>query len=222
MCFSANASFTLGAVLISTGIFSIIRANKSNKNYIFLALIPLFFGIQQIIEGIVWWQLYGNKSPSSSFWIYFYLFFALYFWPAFIPLCTYRIEQNTTRKKVLAGFMIAGMILGSIIYVPLLLGIISTKAIIVGQCIQYIVNQSNTISWLYSIGYILIITMSLLLSSIPKIKLLGILIFISATISYCWYFYAFTSTWCFFAAAISIYIAYIMFQYPSVVKQTDD
>ena len=73
MCFSANASFTLGAVLISTGIFSTIRANKANKNYIFLALIPIFFGIQQVIEGIVWWQLYENKSPSSSFWIYFYL-----------------------------------------------------------------------------------------------------------------------------------------------------
>ena len=218
MCFSADASFSLGTVLISSGIFSAIRANKANKNYIFLALIPIFFGIQQIIEGIVWWQLYGSKSPISSFGIYFYLFFAFYFWPFFIPLCAYRIEQNTTRKKVLAGFLIAGTILGSIIYIPLLLGIISAQAIIAGQCIQYIVNQSNTISWLYSIGYILIITMSLLLSSIPKIKLLGILIFISATISYWWYFYAFTSTWCFFAAFISLYIVYIMYRLPMKTK----
>ena len=214
MCFSAKASFTLGALLISTGIFSTITAKNSNKNYIFLALIPIFFGIQQVIEGIIWLQMYGDKFTGSSFWVYFYLFFAFYFWPAFIPLCSYRIEQNTTRKKVLAGFLLAGIILGAIIYVPILLGVISTKAMVMGQCIQYDVHQSITLSSLYTIFYLFIITMSLLISSIPKIKLLGIVILISANISYWWYFHAFTSTWCFFAAAISIYIAYIVYRLP--------
>mgnify|MGYP000496965972 CR=1 FL=1 len=220
MCFSATASFTLGAVLLATGAFSTVIAAKSNTNYLFLALIPIFFGIQQNIEGIIWWQLYQNNfSTFTSFWIYLYLFFAFYFWPAYIPLCAYYLEKNPFRKKILIGFIIAGTILGSVIYGPLLLGIISAQATIAGQCIHYVVYQSTTLIWWYTISYILIVTISLLLSSAPKIKLLGMVTFIAALAAYWWYFHAFTSIWCFFSAALSIYVASIIYQLPVIAKR---
>ena len=129
-----------------------------------------------------------------------------------MPLCTYFIEKKAFQKKLLRRLIFAGATLGVIIYAPILVGAVSAQASIIGHCIQYAVYQSPPLIYTYTICYLLIILMSLLLSSISNIKLLGLAVLISAIVSYWWYFHAFTSIWCFFAAALSIYIAHIVHQ----------
>ena len=221
MCFSATASFSMSALLVATGIVSTITAINTNKRYLLLALIPIVFGIQQGIEGIIWWQLLSGENDSRlAFSTSFYLFFAYYFWPVYMPVCTYFIERNVLRKKILAGFIIAGAALGAILYVPLLAGVIPVQAFVVGACIHYAVYQSTPLLLTYTLCYQFIVLMSLFLSSEPRLKLLGGMILVASFISYWWYFYAFTSIWCFFSAGISLYIAYIVYQSARGSKST--
>jgi hypothetical protein len=210
MCFSATASFTLGALLISAGTFSVITAYKSNKSYLFFSLIPIFFGIQQGIEGIIWWQLHAGNLSSVHIYAYMYLFFAFYFWPTYVPFCVYRIETYPVRKKIICLFMIVGIILSIIMYTPILFGIIPSNVTIVSHSIHYEVYPWGPLIWTYTTCYAVILIMSLLFSSVRGINIFGIMTLISGLVSYWWHIYAFTSIWCFFAAILSVYIIYLM------------
>ena len=51
MCFSASASFTASAVLIPLGLYSNHLATRHERpDYKPLALVPFFFGVQQLVE----------------------------------------------------------------------------------------------------------------------------------------------------------------------------
>lgn len=215
MCFSATASFTLGSLLVPIGIFCVAIAYKANKNFIFLAIIPIIFGMQQYTEGIIWMQLGANNLSAAHLYTYIYLFFALYFWPAYLPICAYYIEKEIVRKKMMRVFVIMGQAVGIIIYAQVLLGYLSSKVMIVNQTLNYEVYHLDMLGWTYSTSYVLIMILPLVFSSAFRIKIFGILLLISSMVSYGWYIYAFTSVWCFFAAILSIYIAYIIYNLPS-------
>ena len=65
MCFSATASFTAGSVLSAVGIATIMKAER--KSEVPFAMIPLLFGVQQFIEGVVWLTL--RDVPSANAYI---------------------------------------------------------------------------------------------------------------------------------------------------------
>lgn len=52
MCFSPEASFVGGLIISSIGIATIKKVHKPSQ--IIFASIPLFFGVQQIAEGLLW------------------------------------------------------------------------------------------------------------------------------------------------------------------------
>ena len=54
MCFSANASFAAGALLLGISAFTIRAARTPAEQP--LAAIPLLFGLQQLCEGAIWCQ----------------------------------------------------------------------------------------------------------------------------------------------------------------------
>jgi hypothetical protein len=221
MCFSTTASFTLSTVLVSTGFFSVFTAYKLNKHYLLIALMPIILGLQQGFEGIIWWSFRSGNYLNIHFYTYLYLFFAFYFWPSYIPISVYLTEKNSSRKKILMGFIIAGQMLGIILYLPLLFNIIPVSTHIIKHSIHYATYQSAPVLWIYSIGYIGLLTIPLFLSSSLPIRFFGLMVLLSSLIAYWLYLYVFTSMWCFFAAVLSIYIAYIIIQLPKKqVKNT--
>lgn len=62
MCFSAEASYAAAAVLLPSSALAINRARK-NRRYLAFAALPLFFGLQQLFEGLVWTA--GNLSNAN-------------------------------------------------------------------------------------------------------------------------------------------------------------
>jgi len=52
MCFSPEASFAGGVIISTIGIATILKVHKPSQ--IVFASIPIFFGIQQIVEGVLW------------------------------------------------------------------------------------------------------------------------------------------------------------------------
>jgi hypothetical protein len=215
MCFSATASFTAGALLVSAGLLGMRLALKQNKDYLLFSLIPLFFGIQQLSEGLIWILMNRNGFNSAKLVGYFYLFYAFYFWPIYVPLSVYFIEKVGPRRKLIGSFIIAGSILGSILYIPILFQQEPYRLSLAQHSISYEVYQTGVWRWIYSITYLFIITFSLISSSQLRVKIFGSLIYISSLVAYYLYVYAFTSIWCYLAAILSIYIIFVVIKAPA-------
>ncbi|MGG7567013.1 DUF6629 family protein [Rhodovulum sp. DZ06] len=127
MCFSAEASFTAFGVLTVMGTVSIVRARRLGfgAGKTFLSAFPLFFGIQQGFEGLVWLAINGAVPVSWHLPATMgFLFFAVGFWPAAGPLAGWMIETKPRRKKlflpfVAAGFAVAGVLFAAAVMDPL-------------------------------------------------------------------------------------------------------
>ncbi len=102
MCFSPTASFISGSILITTGIYSLRQVRSSSA--VPFASIPLLFGIQQIVEGVVWLS-FGSVTLHSIATTMFVMFSHV-FWPIFVPLAIWLIEKNPIRKKMILGICI--------------------------------------------------------------------------------------------------------------------
>ncbi len=69
MCFSATASFIAGSALSAGGIVTLrMTARRAEIPF---AMIPLLFGVQQLIEGMVWLSLAnGPPWPNTATLLY--------------------------------------------------------------------------------------------------------------------------------------------------------
>src|SRR3989344_2609319 len=88
MCFSPAASFIASGGLAAIGVSSYSIAPKNQK---LIASIPFIFAIQQAVEGFQWLSLDSNISPTFS---YAFLFFALLFWPVYIPWIVFHLDKK--------------------------------------------------------------------------------------------------------------------------------
>ena len=66
MCFSAEASFAGRIIISAIGVATVTKVHKSSQ--IVFASIPLFFGVQQMVEGTLWLTI---PSPAYCY-IYFF------------------------------------------------------------------------------------------------------------------------------------------------------
>src|SRR5262249_39162470 len=85
MCFSPEASFLAGAALLPAGCYCVQSAFRKDLRYLPLAVVPVAFGVQQWSEGVVWLGLQGNDPTLITQASVFFLFFAVAFWPFWIP-----------------------------------------------------------------------------------------------------------------------------------------
>jgi hypothetical protein len=211
MCFSATASFTVGISLMVAGAYSFITAHNHHKKYMLLSLVPLFFGLQQCLEGLVWLSLSADRLALTQFVGQLYLFFAFFLWPSYLPLSIYPIETNLGRKKILRYFIIAGGSLGLALYLPILLHMTPLPISSTHHSISYGVYQASPDLRTYAtLCYAFISIFPLFLSTQRKIQLLGVLALLSFLAAYWWLIYAFTSVWCFFVAVLSVYIVHVV------------
>ena len=204
MCFSATASFTAASLLSVIGIASL--KSIKNKNYTFLAAIPLLFGIQQFCEGVVWVSLnYGLSESLLYFFSYSFLLFAYILWPFWIPVSLYFLETQKQRKNWFIFLVLLGISLAIFLaYTVYMHGITPT---ISDQHITYDTNNyDNKIAFIALLIYFITTIVPFFLISSSILNIFGILLLLSAAISlYVWQV-AFTSTWCFFSAILSSYL----------------
>lgn len=205
MCFSATASFVAGGILVGAGIYS-VRHAIADKRFLPYASIPLIFGIQQGIEGLVWNRIAAQDPVAIHVLSILYLFFAYGFWPFFIPFCIGLIERDPVHKKILNGLMYLGLLWGGGAYAVVLLNTHLLSTSVIHHSIVYTLNFTDLPTLIYTLGYILIVTGAFFLSTATRIKLFGVLLLLSVFISVALFYYAFCSVWCFFAAGLSLFI----------------
>lgn len=209
MCFSANASYGSAAVLMAVGSYTTL-ANRE-KSRVMISLVPFLFGVQQLAEGIIWQTMGQNSSwLPRQYAILTFLVFALSVWPSYIPWSIYQIETNPRRRKNLK-------ILGGMgIFVSLLTGWVLLRsdlsAYSVGHSLAYqISNVPRHPKWPSNLEFIFYAVPTLVpffMSTLREIKKAGYLITAAMVITHIVNQEASASMWCFFAALISIYIAF--------------
>lgn len=199
MCFSATASFITAAVTGTIGILTLCRANERRK--LPLAATPVFFALQQGVEGLLWLNLpQSPDGPISTGLTYLFLFFAQVFWPVYVPITAALIEPNERRRKLIIVCVVLGLGVGAFF-----LWSLATQhhsALIIHDHIVYVTQHRYSDA--VALTYLAATSLPLLVSSQRTVFALGAIILAGSVIAYVFYWEAFVSVWCFFAAGASV------------------
>lgn len=216
MCFSAAASFTAAAVLVTTGTIA-LKVNPSPKTRAFAA-IPILFGIQQLSEGFVWRGLADGGSIFPQSWaIFAFLFFAWVIWPTWVPWSILRMEDNPRRRKILAAFVGFGLFFATMATYALATG--DPYVEIKGQCLDYGFRRHNVDFIppnLHALIYFSTAVISFFVSSKAWVHRTGYFILSGLVVTLLFWKFAVTSVWCFFAALASLHICLHLYRENSV------
>jgi hypothetical protein len=222
MCFSAEASFAASAALLPAGAFCVHRAVHRDARLLPLALTPAAFGVQQAAEGFVWLGLHRGDAALVERGAVVFLFFALAFWPFWIPFSLLPVEGRRAGKRILA-VAVALSLVWIWVYFPLAAEpgrLLSTA--VVHHSIAYdfrdlpALHLAPRVAW--RIAYLAAICVPLLVAR-PGVGyrlrlIVGVLI--AALFAFCYlvYWYAFTSVWCFFAALLALLLVGVFARLP--------
>lgn len=215
MCFSPEVSFTLSGALAVGGTYCVHQARKIDRKFLPLAAVPIVFGVQQFGEGCVWTGIARGDARLTTIAGIAFLFFALWFWPIWIPLCTLFVERSRKTKLFLLAMTALGALIGVLLFVPTAL---APSWLLVGvdhHSLRYNIDPSPIFHAIpgavWQAGYIAAVATPLFVSSEHKLVHAGVAIVLSAAITRVFFDYAFASVWCFFAAALSLYVCFVFY-----------
>ena len=207
MCFSAEASFAGSVIISAIGIATVTRVHKPSQ--LVFACIPLFFGMQQLAEGILWLTLpHPEHLALQKIDTYIFLIMAQVVWPTMIPLSVLLMEKLKKRRRFIVILLAMGLSVS--LYYAYCLIFMNVNPQITGYHIQYRNDfPQGMANWVFAVYLIASIT-PLFVSSIKRTHLLGVLMFLSCLVTAIFFRQYLTSVWCFFAAFISGVIYWIL------------
>jgi hypothetical protein len=218
MCISSEVSFTLAATLGAAGGYCVRRAARDNRSLLPLAVIPLVFGVQQFCEGWVWTGVARGDPALTTTAATLYLFFALLFWPVWIPFSMLLLERSRRTRRALGAMTLLGAVLGLGLMVPLVVDPGWLAIQVSHHSLHYSIGQSPIFQvfpgTLWEGLYLLVVSTPLFVSSEKKMVHCGVAVIISASVTYVFFDHALASVWCLFAAALSVYLCVIFAQLP--------
>lgn len=204
MCFSAEASFVAAAVIGGVGCLNLLTL-KLRKSLILVALIPFLFTFHQFSEGLVW--LYLNNSHPDALMLkympYIYLIFAFLVWPVYFPLSFWLAESDLLRKRILLAMVFAGIVL-DIFYLTLI-----PKGGFALNIYEYSIRYSFPSGGLPYV-YAAIGVLPILISSLKKAWIFGLLLTIAYFFTQYFFEKTFVSVWCFFGAISTLALYFIL------------
>jgi len=207
MCFSAEASFAGGVIISAIGIAAVTKVHRSSQ--LVFASIPLFFGIQQLVEGSLWLTIpLGDHVSLKEVSTYIFLIMADVLWPTMIPLSVLMMEDKLKKKKILLVLLGMGITLS--MYYAFCLFYFDVMPEIKGYHIHYNTTFPKYLSMPAFIIYLVVTITPLFLSSIKRTRLMGVLMFLSCLVTAIFFTQYLTSVWCFFAAILSGVIYWIL------------
>lgn len=213
MCFSATSSFVIAAALVPAGIATMRAARLIDDRWLALAGFPLFFGVQQAIEGAVWLGVNSHDEVLVAWASRAFLFFSHFFWLAFPPLATYAVEPDAGRRKIMAALGITGAIGGLSVFLPALVNPDWLTVAVVNGNLEYmttLVYDGIVGRSLLRYAYAFVVIVSLMASSIRSVQVFGLLIFASLSFTTTVFPHAIISVWCYLAAVLSVYMVWMI------------
>ncbi len=198
MCFSAPVSFVSAATLLTLGTVALRRTRRASEWP--FALIPAWFGVQQLLEGGLWLtleqpqQAYLNTLLTQCFSV-----FSQVIWPLYIPLAVWLLEPAGWRRRTMGLLALAGA--SASFYLLWYLLRVPAVAQVQGRHIAYIFPHFHQplATTLYLFGA----CVTPLLSGFKAVRLFGLLATLSLLTTATFYAQWLISVWCFFAALLS-------------------
>lgn len=201
MCFSAPASFLAAGAIGAVGV-ACLAHTQSPREWP-LAAMPLLFAFQQAIEGALWLTLpVAPDGPRATMLALVFLIFAKVFWPVYAPLTALLVEPDARRRWAM-GIVLAAGTASAMWFLRSTLAV-DAEASVLGGHIVY--GPKAELPVLVVALYMTATCAAALLSSHAAVRLLGLIVIAGAALTFVYYWHAFTSVWCFFAAAASIVI----------------
>ncbi len=213
MCYSTTVSFAAAAVLTGGGIACLKKAEGFNRLTGVFPALPLLFGVQQAIEGVVWWSLGTNDPELVRSSAMGFLLFSHVIWPVVIPFSCYLAEPEQRYKGLFLLLTLLGVVFALSTYAPLWLnpGWLAVEE--VHHSLVYrttLLYDSVLPRTVVTLAYMAIVLLPLLLSVQQTYRILGVLMLLAAILTTAMFKLAFISVWCFFAALISLYIYFVV------------
>jgi len=201
MCFSATASFITGGCLTVLGTLMVRRINKRSE--LPFAAIPLLFGIQQLVEGLLWIAIDHEMLLLKTITTYLFTMFSHLLWPAYVPYAIAMMENSKDgwRHKLMWAFRAIGIVVALHLMVQVA---IQPLTAVVDTHIIYL--SPFFYAWPMMLLYVTATCIVSLFSSHVWIRLFGLMVLISFVVCYLLYTQALFSVWCFFAAILSLMI----------------
>lgn len=221
MCFSAEASFILGGALVPAGAYAIAKTRQAGPEWLPFAIYPLAFGIQQVFEGIVWLAFENGDAATLAWSSRGFLFFSHFFWLAWVPISVWRLEPDPKRKRMASILAVFGFLFGLSLFLPSFLIGEWLRVEVVNRSLDYkttLVYQDPISRTVLRVIYAIIILSALFISSNRRIRIFALMIAVSVGATYLFFAYAFISVWCFFAAGLSAYLAWVVQQEAQAVS----
>jgi MFS family permease len=219
VCFSAEASFVTGAVLLPAGVYCTVAAVRKNRSYLPHAVAPLLFAVQQFAEAGVWAGLDRDDPAVVRPFALVFLFFAVAFWPAWASFAAAFLEPRPRWRGCLFALSALGFVLGLTCYLPAAGRYDEWVQVrIAGHSVQYDLSRmpaaETVVGAVWRWVYLGLVCLPLLTTRDRRLGLFGVAVATAAVIAYLVFRYAFASVWCFFAAALSAQLCYVLYRVP--------
>ena len=213
MCFSPEVSFSLAGTLAIGGGYCIHKAVRVDRAYLPLATIPAIFAVQQFCEGWVWSGVERGDPTLTKVAALSYLFFALFLWPVWIPYSMLLVERSRRTRLFLRAMTLLGIVVGLGLLIPIVVDPAWLALGVNHHSIHYNIAESPIFGVfpgvLWQALYLIVVSTPLFVSSLHKMVHCGVAVILSAAATHVFFDYAFASIWCFFAAALSLYLCVV-------------
>lgn len=223
MCFSAPASFVAGSVLLATGGVAVRSVWRGSRSALPLALTPFLFGVQQLAEGFVWLGLERHNPELTRNAALVFLFFALSFWPAWLPLCAACLDERPWARRLFGAVALVGTGWFALLFWPLLLHPDQYLQI---ELAHHSIAYNYPAVPLMQLGprelfralYMVMGGAPLIACTDRRARNFGLMLGGAALVTRLAYAHAFPSVWCFFAAVLAVYLSLALRQSPAKTK----
>jgi hypothetical protein len=218
MCLSPEVSFSLSGALLVTGVYCLDKAIRTDRSWVPMAMVPLAFGAQQFCEGWVWTGLHRGNASLVTVAASAYLFFALCFWPMWIPFSMLLVHRSGPVRMFLWAMTALGIAMGVVLTLPLVLHPTWLHVDVASHSLHYNVDDSPAFQLLpnmvWQVLYFIAVATPLLVSGLRKMVHFGMVLILSAAATHIFQPHTFASVWCCFAAAMSLYLVTLFYQLP--------
>ena len=201
MCFSPQADFSAGAVVVGVGVATLRRVRTPRE--LIVGALPLLFGIHQLVEGFVWLGLRGEVSAGlGDAAKEIYIVFAHAALPALVPLGFTLLEPDRRRARWMWPLVGLGTLLGAYLFWQVTAYPVGAQE--QARCIDYTTHTTNDL--LIGALYVAVTCAPALMSSRRHLRWFGVVSLVGVIAAALVRVDELTSLWCVYVALVSVLI----------------